>query len=328
MNVVLPAKLWHPGRCRGICRTFFRQSYGPTMEQKKNSATILIVDDDDLIRMSLSVLISSLGFNCIVASDGKEAMEVLEKSNCDLVLSDIVMPNMDGLELLKGIRENYPETDVILATGYEDRANYAAVIQAGAIDFIKKPIDNSELEAKLARAMRERQMVRELEQLSMCDSLTSLLNRRAFDSRFLGEVERAHRQTYGLFLAIIDVDNFKEYNDTHGHHYGDSILISLGQILQECTRCNVDLSFRLGGDEFALLLPQTNATQATEIVQRVLLRFVESNYNTVTLSIGIVSCRRNPGLPLEQDGEAMQQRADQAMYEAKNSGKNCVVCRI
>jgi len=298
------------------------------MEQNKHPATILIVDDDDLIRMSLSVLISSLGFHCIVASDGNEAIDVLAKAKCDLVLSDIVMPKMDGLALLKYVKENHPETDVILATGYNDRAKYADVIKAGAIDFIKKPIDNSELEAKLARALRERQLMRELELQSLCDGLTSLLNRRAFDSRFLGEVERAYRQTYGLFLAIIDVDNFKEYNDSHGHRYGDGILVSLGKILQECTRANVDMAFRLGGDEFALLLPQTNATQATEIVQRVLLRFVESNYNTVTLSIGIVACIRNTELPLDQDGEKMKERADQAMYEAKNSGKNCVVCRI
>jgi diguanylate cyclase (GGDEF)-like protein len=298
------------------------------MDQIKHPATILIVDDDDLIRMSLSVLISSLGYHSLVASDGDEASEVLKKAKCDLVLSDIVMPKMDGLALLKFVRENHPGTDVILATGYNDRAKYSDVIRAGAIDFIKKPIDNSELEAKLARALRERQLMRELELLSLCDGLTSLLNRRAFDSRFLGEVERAFRQTYGLFLAIIDVDNFKDYNDTYGHRYGDSILVSLGQILLECTRNNVDMAFRLGGDEFALLLPQTNATQATEIVQRVLLRFVEGNYNTVTLSIGIVSCNRNTELTLDQDGEKIKERADKAMYEAKRSGKNCVVCRI
>ncbi len=315
-------------RFAGWIPHLFFSIHNQEMEQKNSPATILIVDDDDLIRMSLSVLISSLGFHCIVASDGEEAVEVLAKTKCDLVLSDIVMPKMDGFELLKYTRENHPGTDVILATGFDERAHYAEVIRAGAIDFIKKPIDGPELEAKLARALRERQLVRELEQLSMCDSLTSLLNRRAFDTRFLGEVERAYRQTYGLFLAIIDVDNFKEYNDTHGHLYGDNILISLGKILQECTRSNVDLAFRLGGDEFAVLFPQTNATQATEIVQRILLSFVEGNYNSVTLSIGIVSCYRNIKLSLEQDGEKMKERADQAMYEAKHSGKNCVVCRI
>jgi two-component system, cell cycle response regulator len=298
------------------------------IELKKHPATILIVDDEDLIRMTLSVLIASFGLHCIVASDGLEAVKILRRTKCDLVLSDINMPNMDGLELLKYIKEKHPETDVIIATGYSDRASYADVIKAGAIDFIKKPIDNSELEAKLTRAFRERQMVSELEQLSMCDGLTSLLNRRAFDSRFLREVERAHRQTYELFLAVIDVDNFKEYNDNFGHQLGDKVLISLGKILDECTRNSVDMTFRLGGDEFAVLLPQTNATQATEIVQRILLRFVENNFNGTTLSIGIVSCHRNPAIPLDQDGELMKERADKAMYEAKQRGKNCVFCRL
>ena len=298
------------------------------MDQKKHSATILIVDDEELIRMSLSVMIASMGFHCIVASDGLQAAEILKRTPCDLVLSDIFMPNIDGLELLKYIRENYPGTDVIIATGYSERASYADVIKAGAIDFIKKPIEEAELEAKLARAMRERKLVRELEQLSMCDSLTSLLNRRAFDHRFLREVERAYRQSYELFLAVIDVDNFKEYNDGHGHQNGDKILISLGEILNQCTRNSVDMTFRLGGDEFVVLLPQTNATQATEIVQRILLQFVEKNFNTVTLSIGIISCRRNTAIPLDQDGKNMEERADQAMYEAKKSGKNCVVCHI
>ena len=298
------------------------------MDQKKHSATILIVDDEELIRMSLSVMIASMGFHCIVASDGLQAAEILKRTPCDLVLSDIFMPNIDGLELLKYIRENYPGTDVIIATGYSERASYADVIKAGAIDFIKKPIEEAELEAKLARAMRERKLVRELEQLSMCDSLTSLLNRRAFDHRFLREVERAYRQSYELFLAVIDVDNFKEYNDGHGHQNGDKILISLGEILNQCTRNSVDMTFRLGGDEFVVLLPQTNATQATEIVQRILLQFVEKNFNTVTLSIGIISCRRTTAIPLDQDGKNMEERADQAMYEAKKSGKNCVVCHI
>jgi len=310
------------------CGTFILANHNCLMEQKKQPATILIVDDEELIRISLSVLIASMGFRCIVASDGLEATEILKRTKCDLVLSDIIMPNMDGLELLNYIKKHHPETDVIIATGYSDRASYADVIKAGAIDFIKKPIEEPELEAKLARALRERQLVRELEQLSMCDSLTSLLNRRAFDFRFLREVERAYRQSYELFLAVVDVDNFKEYNDTYGHQNGDRILVSLGKILEECTRNSVDMTFRLGGDEFVVLLPQTNGTQATEIVQRILLRFVENNFNAVTLSIGIVSCHRNPAIPLEQDGKNMEERADRAMYEAKNSGKNCVVCRI
>jgi diguanylate cyclase (GGDEF)-like protein len=291
-------------------------------------ATILVVDDDELVRKTLSVLVSSLGYHCLVASDGIEATEMLQSKHCDLVLSDIKMPNMDGLELLKHIIRHHSSTDVIIATGYNETASYADVIRAGALDFIKKPIDQAELEAKLARALRERHMIRKLETLSMCDGLTSLLNRRAYDLRFPREVERAHRQNYSLYLAIVDVDNFKDYNDTFGHDAGDKVLIALSDTIKECTRNSVDLCFRLGGDEFAVLLPQTTATQATEIVQRILLKFVESDFNGTTLSIGIVSCKRDKDINAEEDLAQMQKRADQAMYDAKHSGKNCVICRI
>ncbi|PIE65464.1 MAG: diguanylate cyclase response regulator [Desulfobacterales bacterium] len=297
------------------------------METHK-SARVLVVDDDELVRKTLSILVSSLGYHCQVASNGLEAIEVLQSTRCDLVLTDIFMPHMDGIELLEYTIRFHPDTDVIVATGYGERASYAEVIKAGAIDFIKKPIDQAELEAKLARALRERKLIQKLEELSMCDGLTSLLNRRAFDLRFPQEVERAFRQNYPLFLALIDIDNFKKYNDTHGHDEGDKVLSVLSDIMREATRNNVDLCFRLGGDEFTVLLPQTTANQATEIVQRILLRFVERDFDGTTLSIGLVSCQRDHDTELEEDLTAMLKRADQAMYDAKSSGKNCVICRI
>lgn len=294
----------------------------------KDVAVILVVDDDDLVRMTLSVLVTSLGYLCVVAEDGVEAVEVLKSTSVDLVLSDIIMPNMDGLELLNHVSSNHPDVGVIIATGYSERASYADVINAGAIDFIKKPIDQAELEAKLARALRERDYVKQLKELSMRDSLTSLYNRRAFDKRFSEEVERADRQKWNLFLAIVDIDNFKEYNDKHGHLEGDNVLVELSRILEDCTRQSVDMTFRLGGDEFAVLLPETSADQATEIVQRILLRFVELNFGKTTLSIGIVSCKRDKDINIKIDEKNIKERADQAMYEAKKSGKNCVICKM
>jgi diguanylate cyclase (GGDEF)-like protein len=298
------------------------------MNDKRDSVVILIVDDDELVRRTLSVLVSSLGYHCLVAGDGVEAIAVLESTAVDLVFTDIVMPGMDGLQLLAHVIENYKGTDVIISTGYHEKASYSEVIKAGALDFIKKPIDQAELEAKLARAIRERTMMRELERLSMQDALTSIFNRRAFDERFSDEVERAHRQNYPLMLAIIDVDNFKQYNDKYGHQEGDKVLINLAHILQECTRESVDMCFRLGGDEFGVLLPQANANQGTEIVQRILLSFVEQNFGIITLSIGLVSCQRNENVQREDDERAIKERADRAMYDAKHNGKNCVVTRV
>ncbi len=312
----------------GACLTYSSTCNGIVMATDKDSAVILIVDDDDLVLKTLNVLITSLGYECLLANDGLEAVEVLSDRKCDLILSDVLMPNMDGLELLAYIREKRPEIDVIIATGFSEKASYADVIKAGAIDFIKKPIDQAELEAKLARDFRERRMVKELEELSLSDGLTSVYNRRAFDQKFMNEVERAYRQDYQLFLAIVDIDNFKEYNDKYGHTEGDHVLISLAEILKECTRVNVDMVFRLGGDEFAVLLPQTSGNQATEIVQRILLKYIEANYGKTTLSIGIVSCQRDPELSKPEDIIRMKKKADKAMYEAKNSGKNCVICKI
>lgn len=298
------------------------------MEAKKDSIVILIVDDDELVRMTLSVLVGSLGYHCLVAGDGVEALAVLRSTAVDLVLTDVVMPGMGGMELLEHIRLQHKETDVIVSTGYHEKASYAAVIKAGAIDFIKKPIDQAELEAKLARAVRERHMMRELERLSKQDSVTGILNRRAFDEHFSNEVERAYRQKYPLMLAVIDIDNFKEYNDEYGHQEGDNVLKSLAEIMKECTRESVDMCFRLGGDEFAVLLPQATINQGTEIVQRILLSFIERNFGSTTLSIGLVSCKRNKKIAKDIDEKIMKERADQAMYDAKKGGKNCVITRI
>lgn len=298
------------------------------MQFADDSGVILIVDDDRPVREALSVVVSSLGYHSLIAAGGLEAIKILKEKKCDIVLCDLVMPRMDGMELLKHILKHHFDTDVIIATGHNKKVRYADVIRAGALDFIKKPIDQAELEAKLARAIRERRMIRKLETLSMSDSLTSLLNRRAYDQRFPDEVERAHRQSYPLFLALLDIDNFKAYNDTYGHSEGDKILTALGTTLNEYTRNSVDLCFRLGGDEFAILLPQTTVAQAKEIIERVMFNFSESNDNQTTLSVGIVACNRDDQVDLKSDIHRMHRQADQAMYDAKSSGKNRVVCRV
>ena len=296
------------------------------MEYTKRITTILVVDDEALVRGVLKSMLSTWGFYCITASDGLKAIEVLKTIECDLVLTDIFMPNMDGLELLKYIKDNHYTTDVIVATGYSEEVSYINVIKAGAIDYITKPILRDELEAKISRALRERNLVSELEKMSMYDSLTSLLNRRAFDKKFKYEVERGSRQNYAVFLAAIDVDNFKEYNDTMGHQGGDEVLVALSRILEDCTRNNVDMSFRLGGDEFAIILPQTNKSEALAIVHRVSLHFSEAKFNNLTLSIGIICCNRDLEVDLEQDLASMSERADRALYVAKNGGKNQIIC--
>jgi two-component system cell cycle response regulator len=298
------------------------------MEDNNKKTVILFVDDEESVCAALGAMAELLGYSYLIAGNSSEAIKVLESTSVDLVLSDVVMPGMDGLALLDHIKKHHKNTDVIISTGFSEKASYAEVIKAGAIDFIKKPVELAELEAKLARAVRERILVRELERLSMHDALTFLLNRRSFDQRFPYELERAHRQNYSLILAFIDVDHFKDYNDQFGHQAGDEVLAGLGKIMAECTREKVDLCFRLGGDEFAVLLPQASSDQGMEIAQRMLLSFGGKSFGETTLSIGLVSCKRDKNISMEEDGRLIKERADQAMYDAKYRGKNCIVTRI
>ncbi|MCJ7601413.1 MAG: diguanylate cyclase [Desulfobulbaceae bacterium] len=290
-----------------------------------HNVKILVVDDDPLVLEALNLVVESCGYQCLTADNGLEAIEKLQEDAIDIVVTDVVMPEMDGLQLLAYIKDNYPNTDVIVATGYTDKTGYAEVIRAGALDFIKKPFERDELEAKLNRAERERSLIRKLEKMSLCDSLTGLNNRRSFDIKLVEEVQRAHRQDFQVYLALIDVDNFKGYNDTYGHPAGDKVLNAVGMILNDCTRHNVDFTFRYGGDEFAAILTQTNEEQAVKIMERVLHNFRQAGFSGTTLSVGLVRCRRDEKLTWPENVAGMIDRADKALYRAKSGGKDRVI---
>lgn len=308
-----------------VCSSIHKKDQQATLMDKEDGVKILVVDDDALVLEALSLLIDSFGYECFSAENGRQALELLEEKAVDIVVTDVVMPEMGGMELLKHIKERYTNTDVIVATGFTEESSYSDVIRAGAIDFIKKPFERDELEAKLSRVVRERAMVRKLEKLSLCDSLTGLYNRRCFDLKLAEEVQRGHRQEYEVFLALIDVDNFKGYNDSFGHPAGDKVLNAVGVILNDCTRHNVDFTFRYGGDEFAAILTQTSVEQANKIMERVLEKFKLANFNGTSLSVGLVLCHRDEELDWSVNAAQMIDRADKALYKAKTSGKNKVV---
>jgi len=286
---------------------------------------VLLVEDDQFVRDTLRLLIQSFGYGCETAVNGADAVQKLTEAYFDVVVTDVSMPEMDGMELLSHIKSHHENTDVIIITGYTDKASYAEVIKAGAVDFLKKPFDKDELHAKLNRVERERRMVRELEELSLRDELTGLYNRRFFLSKLEEEIERAQRHDHDVYLAILDVDNFKEYNDTYGHPEGDKVLNAVGCILNECTRKSVDFTFRYGGDEFAAILTDANEDQAVKVISRVLDCFSQRKYGDTSLSVGLVHCIYSPNLSVADNAEKMVHRADRALYLAKNAGKNQIV---
>lgn len=295
------------------------------LDNSEQTPRVLIVDDDPAILDLLKTLISDFGYECSLAHDGQEAIQSLQRERFDIVLTDMVMPHLDGMELLRYIREHYPRTDVIVVTGHAVNFTFTSVIKAGAMDFITKPFNGDELEAKLDRVLRERRIFDKLEQLSMKDSLTGLYNRRNFDSKIWEETQRAHRQGYEVFLALIDIDNFKQFNDTRGHQAGDELLRTIGGIMEQCIRKNVDRPFRYGGDEFALILPQITVQQAVEIGNRLMERFNLLHHDSIGLSIGLAKFIRDEQHSFENDVADLIGRADKALYSAKDKGRGQLV---
>jgi diguanylate cyclase (GGDEF)-like protein len=287
---------------------------------------ILLVDDDPFILEMLKSAMVSLGHAFDTAADGEEAQAKLTQGEFTMVLTDLTMPRCDGMQLLKHIKEEYPGIEVIVITGHAEIHGYTDVIRAGASDFITKPFVMDELEAKISRVIREQTLIRKLEHLSMCDMLTDLYNRRCFEMKLHEEVPRAHRQGYPVYLALLDVDRFKEYNDQYGHQAGDRVLQDIGRILVQCTRENVDWCFRFGGDEFAIIIPYATVAQVGQIAARIQERYGhESCYASTSLSIGLAQFVRRPGRSWPEDIAALVAHADKALYSGKEHGGNRVI---
>ena len=289
------------------------------MEKEK----ILVTDDDQSIREMLFDMIQLFGYECRVAPGAEETLKILLADSFSLVISDIKMPEIDGISLTKMIKESHPEIDVMIITGYDTEYSFKDVIKAGASDFVTKPFSIDEIEAKLNRIIRERNLKKELKEkneelkrLSIRDSLTGLFNQRHFYAELEREAERTRRQKHSLSLILFDVDKFKNYNDTYGHLEGDKVLRKIGEIVQTSIRKDVDSGYRYGGDEFAVITPETNQQQSAKIGERILKDFNALDFSMVTLSMGIAE------FDYTLETEKAVKSADEALYRAKNTGGN------
>ncbi|WAC07531.1 MAG: diguanylate cyclase [Thermodesulfobacteriota bacterium] len=281
---------------------------------------VLIVDDSKTICQILVDLMNSLGYENKTATDGLQALIMLKEEKFSVVISDIEMPGVDGLTLIKKIKENSPEIDVISITGFGTKYSYSEVIKTGASDFIVKPFGIDEIVAKLNRIFRERSIKRQLEEknaelllLSINDDLTGLYNRRHFYNQLEKEIIRARRQNRILFLVMLDLDEFKKFNDTYGHLEGDRVLKEVGRAINKSIRKNVDEGFRYGGDEFTVIIPEANKLQTMQIAQRIQEACRAIKPLPIEISLGLAE------LTDDHDVESFVHCADQAMYQAKNS---------
>lgn len=276
---------------------------------------ILVVDDDKAVREPLVEMLEHIGWKAESAKSGEEALKSLKEKPFTFLLSDIVMPmGMDGLELIKRVSNLFPEVCTISMTAYSRGYKYVDVINAGATDFINKPFGIEELEAKLRRAITERNIKRELNRLSITDALTGLYNQRHFYTRLKEEIVRARRQKHSIALILLDLDDFKNFNDTHGHLAGDELLHKVGSIINAGIREGVDSGYRYGGDEFAIILIDANTRIAQGIAERIEESIVKECGVTASLGYANFSEGMTP--------EELLSEADQFLYKFKGKRKN------
>ena len=300
------------------------------MRKNNSDINVLIVDDDLSVRNTMDEYIANAGFSTLAASSAEEALELIEKNDFAVVITDIRLPGMGGLELTKVIKQKNG-SDVIVVTGYSDDYSYEEAINIGASDFVIKPVRLEELLLRLRRVLKERQlssertrMMQKLQKLAITDGLTKLYNSRSFYSQLELEVDRYNRYKHPLSLLLLDIDNFKEFNDNFGHLEGDKVLVRFSQIIKSCLRTN-DSAYRYGGEEFTVILPETNGEEAKTVAQRIRaslesekFRPIPNKNAKITISIGVTQY-----FPKEELS-AFIRRADKAMYLSKKNGRNRV----
>jgi two-component system, cell cycle response regulator len=299
---------------------------------------VLFVDDEATTAMIVRRVLQNAGYAVTIAQNGLEALELLEKKHYPIVLTDWEMPEMDGAQLCKQIRRNFFGGYVytILLTSRLGRDNVLEGLDAGADDYLTKPLDEAELLARLKTAQRVVQLESKLRKASAeamhqatTDSLTEVYNRRYLMSELSAEMDRARRANTPVSVIMTDIDNFKTVNDRYGHQMGDVVLKSFATILSGCCRPNIDWVARYGGEEFVIVLPSTSLAGADVLAERmratVEATLIEGERYSVniTASFGAAADRRAWPSPL-QASETLLERADQCLYSSKRLGRNQV----
>lgn len=274
---------------------------------------VLVVDDEDSVRQPLVEMLEILGFKVQAAAGGTEALAKLETGQYSVLLTDMRMPGMDGLQLIEQACSRWNDLCVIAMTGYNKGYSYVSVIKAGATDFINKPFNIEELEAKIKRAILERNTRRELSRLSITDALTGLYNQRHFFDHLKREILRGRRQHRPISLIFLDLDDFKVYNDKYGHLAGDSLLHKVGTIITASIREGVDSGFRYGGDEFAIILIDADM----EITRGIAERIEAAIEKQCGISASVGQATHDADMTLED----FVNQADQQLYRFKGRRK-------
>jgi diguanylate cyclase (GGDEF)-like protein len=296
-------------------------------KSKKNS--VLIVDDDKSNLMMLSHILRE-EYTVRAAPDGLSAIRIAEKYLPDLILLDIIMPDMDGYQVFISLR-NMAKTahiPIIFITGLKNSKDEKKGLTLGAADYISKPFDDVIVKLRVQHQIQIINQMRTIEHLSIMDQLTGISNRRNFDNRLHVEWGRAMREKVPLCLLMIDVDHFKDYNDTHGHQQGDKALCLVAKVLTETLKRSSDFAARWGGEEFVVLLPNTCSQCGMDIGAKIRenieaeeLLCDNGSISKFTVSVGVYTHTPTMGSSVDE----FISRADKALYAAKKAGRNRIL---
>jgi len=296
--------------------------------QKNQKHKVLVVDDAMMFRKQMQGILENLFFEVITVAHGEEALGMLQaKPDISLVLTDYNMPVMDGLELTHEIRKNYPkdELSILALSGNDDDEITAMFLKHGANDYIKKPFSKEEFSVRVNNTIEALENIQTIMNYANRDYLTGLYNRRYFFQTMQEYVEDVKENGEKFAVAMIDIDHFKNVNDTYGHDIGDKVIVILADILRSSTNPS-DVVSRFGGEEFCIVLKNINRFSALDILERI--REAVASYNveyerekflSFTISIGAVVHHD------DNDLEESLNEADMCLYKAKNNGRNQVV---
>jgi two-component system, cell cycle response regulator len=312
---------------------------------------VLIVDNDPGMLKTASAVLKREGYKVTAVSGGEEALSLFNTKPFEIIVIEVSLPGINGLDVIRAVKRQCSETQVIVTTGDASLETVISAIRAGAYDYLAKPLnhlndisgvvgraadkirltmENTRLINDLKKATDEvEEANRRLQELAIRDGLTGLYNHRYLQESLSREVKRARRDSHIFSVIFIDVDHFKQFNDTHGHPQGDTLLREIANIFRAFFRKS-DIVTRYGGEEFVILLPETPKREAFHLAEEVRRRVETTNFmvreklpsGKVTVSLGVASFPEDGSNPA-----ILTMKADKVLYMAKQLGRNraCVV---
>jgi len=306
-------------------------------DQRKSFFPILIAEDNHIARKFLEKILIDAGYAVSSAPNGRKALELFREKFFPVVLSDWMMPEMNGLELCAALREESRDKGyvfIVLLTAKDAKEDIISGLQAGADDYLTKPINHPELIARLNTGMRILELERNLrdanekiKHLSITDPLTGCFNRGYMNQKLAQEIRRCQRYNHPLTIVFCDIDHFKAINDTYGHQAGDYVLKEFTHCIAEQIRIDLDWLSRYGGEEFLVVLPETTLDGGYEVAERIRVAVSQKSLQWEDKLIKITSSFGVTGFDIDAldfniTPEFMLCQADKNLYQSKNTGRN------